>query len=190
MSNPTPEEVDRMTFEEVAHSGFTGTDSSGRVYKDGMFQSGETVGRQSMQFDAGPKKEPDPKPARLVLRISVCHQSPDEQPVEFGNPCVRQLETFEQPYGPRKLKATVTWQPLGLGWLKDNGVGMLVIRNDGAETLEVRCQDPSIQPSDLGNPHWLIFPGELLPASPADAGRVLVRSRKDECKYSLFLIPR
>lgn len=137
---------------------------------------------------------------RLTVTETVYHQTPGEEASFINSNFSRELEVKEEPY-TRRCTATEEWQPLDLGWLKDLGVGMLVIRNeqgkifDKIPTAEEREEEfkrvlQLRYRGDHVNHFWIIPPTETIKGCPSQAESLLIRSAYKTAKYSLFLVPK
>lgn len=85
-----------------------------------------------------PKPLPAPTPPknRMTVVQYVYHQVPGEQPKLYESRFSRELTTIEQPY-VRITQIGSEWIPLDLGWLKDCGVGTVVIENNEGQRFQV-----------------------------------------------------
>lgn len=162
-----------------------------------------------------PKAESDARPApisveeinqrghRLTVNESVYHQLYGEQPSQIENHFSRFVESDEEPYS-RRRKATEEWQPLDIGWVKEIGVGMLVIsslagkalqRNPTKEEKEETAKQILEVSYTAATPTsvalcWLIPPGESMRGMPSHGNELWIRSRHGTVRYTVFVIPK
>lgn len=137
---------------------------------------------------------------RLTVVQTVYHQLPGQQPKSYESRFDRELETHEQPY-ERHTSVEEEWQPLDVGWLKDVGVGMLVISNDEGnfnvvnpskeekEAVAKKILEISYEEIHYGNT-WLIYPRESMRACPTLLMPLFIRCQSGNCKYTLQAFPK
>jgi hypothetical protein len=156
---------------------------------------------------------PAPRPpapalrARLVVVAQVVHVPPDGGPTPLAYQFGRELETDEQPYGPRRVRAGAGWEPLDYGWLGGpDGVGLVVVENEEGRrprvvpTPEERA-DTLARVVELGViaelpdgarvvvPFARVRPGEARDLDPA--GPLAIRcTHPGGARASILLIPR
>lgn len=142
--------------------------------------------------------------SRLTVVETVYHQAPQEEPQSNEVRFCRELESDEQPYGPRRLTATEDWRLLDCGWLSDE-VSMLTIRNEEGRNLQViptEAEQAEIDARVLevgyygGTPDslatgasWLIPPGESMRGCPKSIEKLSIRCRSGEARYTLTAYP-
>jgi len=140
--------------------------------------------------------KPDIKDSLTVVE-TIYHRPIAEEPSAIDNRYCRELDTKEQPYGPRKFTIENEWQSLDTGWLKEN-VGMFVLTNEEGRKLSV---NPSEEEKKETSAHilevgfmgssdvWLVPPKESFRGYPKDVTRVRVRCQQGQAKCKLFVIP-
>ncbi len=148
--------------------------------------------------------------ARITVVETVYHRpDPHSQASAVQSNFIRKLLTDEQAWGPRSFKVKETWEPLDLGWLKDAGVGMLVLRNEEgthpqrnptpeekaaieASVVEVgvSLQSYLSWSSEVVVPILLLPPGESLRITPTDPRLLMLRTQTGVARCVLTLFPR
>ena len=135
---------------------------------------------------------------RVTVVETVYHRPFNAEATSVESRFTRDLESNEQVYR-RHLLVTEEWKPLDCGWLKDAGVGMLVLHNEEGRNLQTRpfqeekeaisqrVVELAYGPED--HQGWLILPGESMRACPSNAKGLFVRCRKGTAQIIVNLIP-
>lgn len=117
----------------------------------------------------------------------------------------RYLETYEQCYERKHIKAEETWQKIDLGWIGD--CGMLVILNEEglyaqrnptdeerartkSKVLEVAfLSSQESLPQETPPGSWLVRAGETMRASPSGVSNLFIRCRSGRAYYTVRAFP-
>ncbi len=153
---------------------------------------------------------------RIIVVEMVYHQSIEDQPTALETRFARWLSTDEQPYGPRRAKATSEWQPLDLGWIEE--ASMILLSNLEGQGLQKQPTDAErlvmsqavlevgmvvaegssrsrtmfsgpLQAERGVIPFCSVPPGETARFSPLNLGQMRVRSRGTSTRFSVTLLP-
>jgi hypothetical protein len=142
-----------------------------------------------------------PRP-RLTVTQQVSYQLPDDPPKAFRCGFDRELSSGsgEEVYERTRLKATQDWQEVDFGFLKGKPLAYVAIQNrEGLftqtnpteeEKIEVakKVLDIGIYRSDVGAIEFTgVPPTECYSGWPS--GRLYIRCRSGEARYSLFAVP-
>lgn len=102
------------------------------------------------------------------------------------------LQSDEQAYGPREVRATTEWTRVE-SWIKQASVVSIIntesrdgLTEEGIEqkTLEVSCSsDPN--PDDI----WILSPGDSMRGRPKNLSNLKVRSRVGTVELTISIIP-
>ncbi len=135
--------------------------------------------------------------SRLTVVESLYHQASGEEGVMVSSSFSRNLESDDQAYGPRRLKATEEWQPLDCGWVEE--IGMISVTNEEGKHLQVNPTEEEkealakkvleISLSPRASWYFLIPPGESFRGYPS-AQKLWIRSQSGITRFSNFVIPR
>lgn len=130
---------------------------------------------------------------RIYHRENV-HSEAHEIELVFSN----RLKTEEAMAGGRKCKTTEEWSEIDYGWLKDQPISCVVIKNLAGE-----FQQTILTPEEkaalaekiliLGyegcSEGFVIKPGQTLPYFATDFTKLRIRCASGECPYKAFIIP-
>ncbi len=138
-------------------------------------------------------------PIRITVVENVYHQSPNGNPTTTSSSYNRFLETDEQPY-IRHITVTSEWQPIDLGWLKDVGIGMLIIQNNAKptpvlsserrENLTNYLHTIKVSLRDTKAIDMYIYCGESTRFVPANIHHLYIRVTSGKVKATITAIPR
>ena len=112
---------------------------------------------------------------------------------------MRWLDSEEQAY-QRTLVLTEEWKQLEVGWLSDDGIARLVIKNDEGRFLttptEEEKQAMAERVVEVGisqvygyRAYFRIRPGEDLQSEPTNASNLYLRSTKGKVRCTITAIP-
>ena len=129
------------------------------------------------------------KSDRVTVRLDVFHEQLGENPVPFSAAFSRMLDFKSEAY-IRKITAEPEEAVLGLGWIKPEKVGYIVIENRAgiglqenptAEEME-KLKQSFVRIAYKGDKHgWLIHPfGGLFFAIPENGSDLVIQSLTDE----------
>lgn len=141
---------------------------------------------------------------RLTVLHTIYHQQSDEGPTVCNGQYVRNLETDEQPSGPRSFKVGFEWIPIPKGWIEECSI--VCLENLEGRNLQVR---PTVEeqaeidsriieiaflsttsPQHPPDPSLLLSPREMLPLTPVSVSMVRVRCQNGTAKCSVTMFPR
>jgi hypothetical protein len=129
---------------------------------------------------------PTPGPARAGMTTieTVYWQQRDGQPLAVLSRFSRPSHADRDPYARPVLVGTA-WQPLDLGWLAGQAVGLLLVAN--RETATDRAVEIGF--GDAPAVALLVLPGESCRLQPADAAAVRLRCSAGEARCEITLFP-
>jgi hypothetical protein len=128
----------------------------------------------------------------------VYHQVSGERPVEAPT---RGYDRALQSDGGsflRSLIADETWRPLNLEWVPEPGL-LCIYNREGSnlptlpseeEKADIARRVLEVSYSVDGELGWEIPPGESMRGIPTKAKELMVRSRHEVIRYTVFAIPR
>lgn len=137
--------------------------------------------------------------SRLTVVESLYHQASGEEGMMVSSRFSRDLESDDQAYGPRRLKATEEWQPLDCGWVEE--MGMVSITNEEGKRLQVnptekekeatakKVLELALTPNPDSLWSFLIPPGESFRGYPSTQ-KLWIRSQSGITRFSNFVIPK
>lgn len=144
---------------------------------------------------------------RITLVCSVYHSVPGHQPTSPEPIRYAQwLSEGDELAYSRTIKVSMEWKPLDLGWIKDIGASMIVLKNITRRIPGKRPSDEVIQKyknkiidygmivdiSDTEKkviPIGYLYPEQGIPLSFFDISNLVVRARDVDTKLTYFVIP-
>ncbi len=154
---------------------------------------------------------------KITVVESIYHRPGPNQPmsqvpIQFSRDC----HTDEQTYGPRQIRVGPEWQPIELGWFKDQplNVGMIVlVNNEGRFTQRVPTEEERAEAAskvievgiligqddgsfhkgpliDIILPFAIVIPTEGQRLTPADPLLLRIRCRNGIARCTLTIFPR
>lgn len=146
----------------------------------------------------------------ITVAGTIYHRAgPQAQATAINLRWTRELESDEQPWGPRQFTVTEQWTPLDCGWLKPELCGMLVIENrEGHFTQRIPTEEQRAEAMarvvEIGvtnaralehyDDHIIaileVRPKESQPLMPVDVSSLRIRCRKGEARCVLTVLPR
>lgn len=165
--------------------------TTGRVYPDNITRIDDIAA-------VVPTTRPDDSHDRITANLQFYFEQIGEEPVGFESRFSGVVpHTDEEPW-QRKFKAGPEWEPLKLGYLEGENVGVVIIENRagmGLQTKPTEEERESIQKQvmrvayDASSPGFLIRPGRFMFVEPADAAKLIIRSEHGTTKGRLLVVP-
>lgn len=123
---------------------------------------------------------------RLTMVQTFYHQVNGGDAHEIRTQCDRTLESDEQVY-ERNTTASPDPIPLDFGWLNDQPIALIVIKNQEPGQYQDKLLEVNFPGSEVG---LLISPGEVMAFRPTQPHLVTLKAlNSSKIKYTLFVVP-
>lgn len=126
------------------------------------------------------------RPSRLTVVETVYHHQRGGQPAAVEARYTRRLASDEQPYR-RTMTLGAEWQPVDLGWLQGQPVGLLILQSGekpGGPLVEV-----GVAVLDAVQPAFVIRPGESFRGEPLPDAEICVRASAAGARLAVTVLP-
>lgn len=171
------------------------------THEDARLDAPPAESGQLGDSDSHPEAQPPPGrvSSRVTLIVQVYHRTPHGPPLAVRDGYGWTLVSEEPAYVRPAAVARMEWQPLDLGWLKDQPIDMILVSNDEGRTpgqviptaeeaaaLEGRVLEVSFGGDSY--PALSIRPQMTLPLCPTDPSSIRIRGR-GPVRFTVTVIP-